>query len=155
MDWLSDASGGGDISGAIDAITAGGIVALCLMPTFTILFIIVLIVKIVKWRKVKKSKRNKHNKPNKPNKHKETVNSDTNKIQDVQLGKDTKRRAKKRISLGLTSEQLHAELNYDTVDVSVLDNIKEPEHSMDLNMTFDSNGKVRKTRKNSHKQRRV
>lgn len=141
MDWLSDATGGGDISNAIDAITAGGIVAFCLIPTFTLLIIIALIVKIVKWRKAKKNKhKEKVNNSNKQN----TTNK--SKIQDVQLGKGTKNnKTKNHHGLGLTSAQLHAELGYDTVDTSVLDNIiKEPEHSMDLNMTFDSNGKNKK-----------
>lgn len=139
MDWLTDATGGVDISEILDAITAGSLITFCLIPTFILLIVIAIIVKIVKRRKAKKNKHKSQIKSNSKG------NTNKDKIQEVQLDKGTKHfKTKRRYGLGMTSSQLHAELGYDTVDISVLDNIKEPEHSMDLNMTFDNTNKTKK-----------
>lgn len=129
MDWLTDATASGSISDVLGALTAGGILALCLIPTFTLLIIIAIIVKIVK-RKKKKGKNANNNKNTKQK------TECTDKITEVQI-----RNKQKHRGLGMTSSELHSELNYDTVDINKLNNMKEPEHTMDLNMTFGLDNK--------------
>jgi len=134
MDWLTDASGGADISEILEIFTAGSLLGFCLIPTFVVLFIIAFVKGIIKWRKKRKKVSS-----NSENKTSQAKNED--KIGVVQLGKAPVKRNKKHAGLGMTGAQLHAELSYDTVDSSLLDNIVEPNHSMDLNMEFDSKGK--------------
>ena len=132
MDWLTDATTSGSISDVLGALTAGGILALCLIPTFTLLIIIAIVVKIVKHKK----KKGKNASNNKNTKQKTEC---TDKITEVQIR--NKQSHKNHRGLGMTSAELHSELNYDTVDINKLNNMKEPEHTMDLNMTFGSNNK--------------
>lgn len=132
MDWLTDATTSGSLSDALGALTAGGILALCLIPVFTLLIIIAVILKIVK----RKKKKDKSTNDNKNTKQKTEC---TDKITEVQVrSKQNHKNNRNHKGLGMTSSELHSELKYDTVDINKLNNMKEPEHTMNLNMTFGS-----------------
>lgn len=147
MDWLTDATTGNDIQDIIDALTAGGIVALCLVPTLVLVVVVAIIYRIAKRKKAKRiqEEESKHNGVNeqcttnksKSNEIKSSVRIDSD-IQDIQIADSRKKRV---TGLGMTSRQLHSELNYQTVNSKLLDNIDEPEHTMNLSLEFDEKGR--------------
>lgn len=143
MDWLTEASGGVELHEILDVITAGSLIGFCLIPTAVVVILIGLITRLIKRRKKRSGDNKNTNNKNPDNKNK--VSTTKEKAPVLQLGTTPKR--KRGTGLGMTGAQLHAELNYDTVDSHALDNMTEPNHSMDLNMEFDSKGKIMKNRR--------